>query len=103
VEAGAGAGDARGWWMSYLAQQANEAGQELTDLSITPTQLAAVIAMVADGKLTTKLARQVVGGVLAGEGEPGEVVDARGLAVVSDDSALQAAVDDALAAQPEVA
>jgi aspartyl-tRNA(Asn)/glutamyl-tRNA(Gln) amidotransferase subunit B len=53
--------------------------------------------------LTTKLARQVVDGVLAGEGEPDEVVAARGLAVVSDDSALQAAVDEALAAQPDVA
>ena len=41
--------------------------------------------------------------MLAGEGEPDEVVAARGLAVVSDDSALIAAVDEALAAQPDVA
>ena len=53
--------------------------------------------------LTTKLARQVVDGVLAGEGSPDEVIAARGLAVVSDDSSLQTAVDDALAAQPAVA
>ena len=59
--------------------------------------------MVADGTLNAKLARQVVDGVLAGEGEPDEVVAARGLAVVSDDSALQTAVDAALAAQPAVA
>ncbi|KTR57188.1 hypothetical protein SA11R_06450, partial [Rothia kristinae] len=38
-----------------------------------------------------------------GEGTPAEVVEARGLAVVSDDSALGAAVDEALAAMPEVA
>ena len=55
------------------------------------------------GTLNAKLARQVVDGVLAGEGEPNQVVTARGLAVVSDDSALQRAVDDALAAQPAVA
>ena len=42
-------------------------------------------------------------GVLAGEGEPDEVIQSRGLAVVSDDSALQQAVDQALAAQPGVA
>jgi aspartyl-tRNA(Asn)/glutamyl-tRNA(Gln) amidotransferase subunit B len=41
--------------------------------------------------------------VLAGEGDPDEVVEARGLAVVSDDSALAAAVDEAIAANPEVA
>ena len=45
----------------------------------------------------------MIDGVLAGEGEPDEVVAARGLAVVSDDSALQAAIDEALAAQPAVA
>jgi aspartyl-tRNA(Asn)/glutamyl-tRNA(Gln) amidotransferase subunit B len=89
--------------MSYLAQQANTAGVELSELAITPTQLAAVIAMVSDGSLTTKLARQVVDGVLAGEGEPAAVVAARGLAVVSDDTALQAAIDEALTAQPDVA
>jgi len=103
VEAGAAPGDARSWWMSYLAQQANTAGVELAELKISPEQVAAVIAMVSDGSLTTKLARQVVDGVLAGEGEPAAVVAARGLAVVSDDSALQAAIDEALAAQPDVA
>jgi aspartyl-tRNA(Asn)/glutamyl-tRNA(Gln) amidotransferase subunit B len=41
--------------------------------------------------------------VLAGEGSPDEVVAARGLAVVSDESALTAAIDEAIAANPEVA
>ena len=54
------------------------------------------------GELTTALARQAVDGVLAGEGAPDEVVDARGLAVVSDEGELVAAVDAALAAQPDV-
>ncbi len=103
VAAGAGPGDARSWWMSYLAQQANSAGVELSELAITPAQVAAVISMVSSGSLTAALARKVVDGVLAGEGEPAEVVEKRGLAVVSDDSALQAAIDEALAAQPDVA
>ena len=50
-----------------------------------------------------RLARQVLEGVQAGEGSPDEVIAARGLAVVSDDSSLQKAIDDALAAQPGVA
>jgi len=86
-----------------LGQQANAQGVALGDLAITPAQLAKVIALVHSGALSTKLARQVVDGVLAGEGEPDEVVAARGLAVVSDDSALQAAIDEALAAQPDIA
>ncbi|MDA3628293.1 Asp-tRNA(Asn)/Glu-tRNA(Gln) amidotransferase subunit GatB [Saccharopolyspora sp. WRP15-2] len=103
VEAGAQPGDARSWWVAYLAQQANTRGVELADLEISPKQVARVIALVAEGKLTNKLARQVVDGVLAGEGEPDEVVAARGLEVVSDDSALQTAIDEALAAQPDIA
>ncbi|EHR49540.1 glutamyl-tRNA(Gln) and/or aspartyl-tRNA(Asn) amidotransferase, B subunit [Saccharomonospora marina XMU15] len=103
VDAGADPGEARSWWVQYLTQQANTKGVELAGLPITPAQVARVIELVSSGTLTNKLAREVVQGVLAGEGEPDEVVDKRGLKVVSDDSALIAAVDEALAAQPDVA
>ncbi|MGH3778957.1 MAG: Asp-tRNA(Asn)/Glu-tRNA(Gln) amidotransferase subunit GatB [Pseudonocardiaceae bacterium] len=103
VDAGAPPAEARSWWVSYLSQQANSRGVELAELAITPEQVARVVALVADGALTTTLARQVVDGVLAGEGGPDDVVAARGLAVVSDDAALTAAVEQALAAQPDIA
>jgi aspartyl-tRNA(Asn)/glutamyl-tRNA(Gln) amidotransferase subunit B len=103
VAAGAPASEARGWWLSYLAQRANETGVEPAELPITPAQVARVVALVADGTLTNKLARQVVDGVLAGEGEADDVVATRGLRVVSDDDALGAAVDQAIATQPDVA
>ncbi len=103
VAAGASPGDARSWWTAYLGQQANSRGVTLDELPISPAQVARVIALVGAGKLSAKLARQVIDGVLAGEGEPDDIVTARGLAVVSDDSSLQTAVDDALAAQPEIA
>jgi aspartyl-tRNA(Asn)/glutamyl-tRNA(Gln) amidotransferase subunit B len=103
VVAGAPSGEARSWWVSYLSQQANASGAALDDLPITPAQLARVIELVGAGELNNKLARQAVDGVLAGEGSPDEVVAARGLKIVSDDSALIAAVDAALAQQPDVA
>ncbi|WP_434439829.1 Asp-tRNA(Asn)/Glu-tRNA(Gln) amidotransferase subunit GatB [Lentzea sp. E54] len=103
VEAGAKADEARSWWVSYLAQQANTRGVDLPDLPITPAQVARVIELVNAGALTNKLAREAVNGVLAGEGSPDDVVEKRGLKVVSDDSALEKAVDEALAAQPDVA
>jgi aspartyl-tRNA(Asn)/glutamyl-tRNA(Gln) amidotransferase subunit B len=103
VAAGAPSGEARSWWVSYLAQQANSRGVGLDELPITPGQLARVIELVAGGELNNQLARQVVDGVLAGEGSPDDVVAARGLKIVSDDSALIEAVDAALAAQPDVA
>ncbi len=103
VDAGATHTEARSWWVAYLTKEANARGVELAELGITPAQIARVIALVNAGELTNKLAREVVTGVLDGEGEPEAVVEARGLKVVSDDSALEKAVDEALAAQPDVA
>ncbi|CCK61117.1 Asp-tRNA(Asn)/Glu-tRNA(Gln) amidotransferase subunit GatB [Mycobacterium canetti] len=103
VEHGASSEAARAWWGNFLAQKANEAGIGLDELAITPAQVAAVVALVDEGKLSNSLARQVVEGVLAGEGEPEQVMTARGLALVRDDSLTQAAVDEALAANPDVA
>ncbi|WP_422748482.1 Asp-tRNA(Asn)/Glu-tRNA(Gln) amidotransferase subunit GatB [Mycobacterium sp. WMMD1722] len=102
VDHGAASESARAWWGNFLVQKANEVGRTVSELPITPAQVAAVIRLVDDGKLSNKLARQVVEGVLAGEGEPDEVMKARGLEVVRDDSALQAAVDEALAANPGI-
>ncbi len=65
--------------------------------------MARVQALVDDGTLNDKLARQVFDGLLDGEGTPDEIVEARGLAIVSDDGALAAAVDQAIAANPDVA
>ncbi|ATE56942.1 MULTISPECIES: Asp-tRNA(Asn)/Glu-tRNA(Gln) amidotransferase subunit GatB [Actinosynnema] len=103
VEAGATPAEARSWWVAYLTKEANGRGVELGELAITPVQIARVVALVNAGELTNKLAREVVTGVLEGEGEPEAVIEARGLKVVSDDSALEKAVDEALAAQPDIA
>ncbi|MEV4439152.1 Asp-tRNA(Asn)/Glu-tRNA(Gln) amidotransferase subunit GatB [Streptomyces sp. NPDC049577] len=103
TEAGADSAAARKWWMGELARRANEDGVALAMLPITPAQVARVAALVADGSLNDKLARQVIEGVLAGEGEPDEVVEKRGLKLVSDDSALGAAVDEAIAANAAIA
>ncbi|MHA3022712.1 Asp-tRNA(Asn)/Glu-tRNA(Gln) amidotransferase subunit GatB [Mycobacterium sp. BMJ-28] len=103
VAHGAASEAARAWWGNFLVQKANETGVELDALPITPKQVAAVVRLVDDGKLSNKLARQVVEGVLAGEGDPEQVMTDRGLVMVRDDSLIQAAVDEALAANPDVA
>ncbi|MFB7634108.1 Asp-tRNA(Asn)/Glu-tRNA(Gln) amidotransferase subunit GatB [Streptomyces sp. NPDC056149] len=103
TEAGADAAAARKWWMGELARRANEDGVELGALPITPEQVARVAALVADGSLNDKLARQTIEGVLAGEGDPDTVVEKRGLKVVSDEGALGTAVDEAIAANAAIA
>jgi aspartyl-tRNA(Asn)/glutamyl-tRNA(Gln) amidotransferase subunit B len=103
IAAGASPQAARKWWLSELARRANEQGTDLAALPVTPADVARIQALVDEGAINDKLARQVFDGVLAGEGTPDEVVAARGLAVVSDDSALGDAVDRAIAANPDVA
>jgi aspartyl-tRNA(Asn)/glutamyl-tRNA(Gln) amidotransferase subunit B len=103
VAAGAPANEARNWWLGYLAQQANTREIETSSLPITPGQVARVIALVAEGKLSTGLARQAVDGVLETGDDVDQVIAARGLAVVSDTSALTEAADTAIAANPDVA
>jgi aspartyl-tRNA(Asn)/glutamyl-tRNA(Gln) amidotransferase subunit B len=103
VAAGASPAAAKKWWLGELARRANEAGTGLDELGITPEQVAGVQALIDAGRVNDTLARQVLEGVLAGEGTPEEVVTARGLEVVSDDGALGAAVDAAIAANPDVA
>jgi aspartyl-tRNA(Asn)/glutamyl-tRNA(Gln) amidotransferase subunit B len=103
VVAGASPRDAQKWWMGELARRANDSGVEVSSLAITPADVARVSALVAAGTLNDRLAREVLDAVLAGEGTPDQVVQKRGLAVVSDDSALLAAIDEAITANPDVA
>lgn len=101
IEAGATPAAARKWWTGELTRIANARGEDPAALA-EPAHVAELAALVDEGVLTDRLARQVLEGVVAGEGSPREIVDARGLAVVSDDGALVAAIDQALAAQPDV-
>jgi aspartyl-tRNA(Asn)/glutamyl-tRNA(Gln) amidotransferase subunit B len=103
VAAGAPPAEARKWWLGELARRANEAGMEVSALPITPGQVARVVALIEAGTVNDKLARSVIDGVLAGEGSPDEVVAARGLVVVSDDAALGSAIDEVIAAHPDIA
>lgn len=101
IAAGAAPASARKWWTGEITRIANAQERDAAGL-VAPADVAALQALVDAGTLTDKLARQVLEGVIAGEGSPQEVVDSRGLAVVSDDGALIAAIDDAFAAQPDV-
>ena len=102
VKAGASASGAKKWWLGELSREANNKGVSLEELPITPADVAEVEKLIADGKLNDKLAKQTVAGVLAGEGTPDEVVKKHGFQVVSDDGALEKAVDEALAANPDI-
>jgi aspartyl-tRNA(Asn)/glutamyl-tRNA(Gln) amidotransferase subunit B len=103
IAEGASAEAARKWWLGELSRRANETGIDLAAVGASPKQVAELQKLVDGGKLTDKLARQVLEGVVAGEGDPAQVMQARGIEVVSDSGALTAAVDEAIAANPDIA
>jgi aspartyl-tRNA(Asn)/glutamyl-tRNA(Gln) amidotransferase subunit B len=102
VAAGASPQSARKWWLTEIARRANEVGVDLEEVGVTPQQVAEIQALVENGTINDKLARQVFEGVIAGEGSPAEVVTARKLAIVSDEGALAAAVKEAINANPDI-
>lgn len=103
VAAGASASVARKWWMGEIARIAKVREVELTETGATPQTVVELNQLIVDKKINDKIARQVLEFVIAGEGSPAEIVEKRNLAVVSDDGALNAAIDDALAAMPDIA
>ncbi|NBO35654.1 MAG: Asp-tRNA(Asn)/Glu-tRNA(Gln) amidotransferase GatCAB subunit B, partial [Actinobacteria bacterium] len=98
VDAGVEPAAARKWWTGELSRIANDRGIELEEVPVTPAHLKRLEELIASGSLNDKLARQALG-----EGDIDSIVAARGLAVVSDDGPLLAAIDEALAADPAVA
>jgi aspartyl-tRNA(Asn)/glutamyl-tRNA(Gln) amidotransferase subunit B len=103
IAAGSSPAAARKWWMGELARTAKTTEVELSELPVTPEQIGQLQSLVDSGRINDKIARQVLEGVLAGEGSPEEIVSARGLEIVSDDGPLLEAIDAALAAQPDIA
>ncbi|PWN00959.1 Asp-tRNA(Asn)/Glu-tRNA(Gln) amidotransferase GatCAB subunit B [Nocardioides silvaticus] len=103
VAAGSSPQAARKWWLGELARRANDTDTAIDALGVTAADVAAVQALVDAGTINDKLARSVFEGLYAGEGTPEEIVAARGLEIVSDEGALSAAVDKAIAANPDVA
>ncbi|XKH55733.1 Asp-tRNA(Asn)/Glu-tRNA(Gln) amidotransferase subunit GatB [Citricoccus nitrophenolicus] len=102
IGAGASASAARKWWMGEIARLANLADKDIAELGVTPADVVEVEALIAEKTINDKLAKQVLGFVADGEGAPRAIVEARSLAVVSDDGALNAAVEAAIAESPGV-
>lgn len=102
VGSGASPTTARKWWMGEISRLANARDVEPTALGVRPATIIELAGLIDEGKINDKIARQVLEFHLDGEGSPAEIVSARGLEVVSDDGALTAAVEKAMAENPDV-
>ncbi len=72
-----------------------------TELALTGKDLAELLSLVEEGAVSSSAAKEVLEGVLGGEGHPVAVAAARDLTQISDPGALQSAVDEVLAANPD--
>jgi aspartyl-tRNA(Asn)/glutamyl-tRNA(Gln) amidotransferase subunit B len=88
------------WMNGEVARLANETGLAPRDWKVTPRKLAAILKLVDAGTVGGPGAKQLFEEVFLRGGEPDEVVKAKGLAQVSDEGAIEAAVDGVLAASP---
>ncbi|HEX6299509.1 MAG TPA: Asp-tRNA(Asn)/Glu-tRNA(Gln) amidotransferase subunit GatB [Acidimicrobiia bacterium] len=101
VTAGAPARSAANWLTGEVTAWLRRTESNPEQISLSGEQLAELVAMTDDGTVSSSAAKEVLEGVLAGDGDPRDVAASRDLVQISDMSALEAAVDEALAANPD--
>ena len=89
--------DLANWIVNVLAGKLNAENLEFAQSRVSPGQLRRLAERVADGTLSSRLAREVLDAVWAGEGEPDAIIEKRGLRQVSDAGAIEKLVDEVLA------
>lgn len=89
---------AANWVLGSVAAKLNEAGQEIAASPVSPVQLAGLLKRIADNTISGKMAKEVFEAMWAGEGEADAIIESRGLKQVSDSGAIEAIVDEVLAA-----
>ena len=93
--------DVANWVTGDLSAKLNETDKDAAESAVSPTQLSRLIALIHDGTISRKLAKEVFDAMWAGEGDPDAIIDKRGLRQISDSGALEAIVAEVLAANPK--
>jgi len=90
------------WVMGELSARLNREEMDIAAVPLAPTLLAGMVRRIADGTLSSKLAKEVFEALWSGEGQDADaIIEARGLKQVSDASAIEPIIDDVLAANPK--
>jgi aspartyl-tRNA(Asn)/glutamyl-tRNA(Gln) amidotransferase subunit B len=100
----AAGGDPKGvanWITGDIAAHVNAERLTCAELPLQPAQLAEMVALIDDGVISGKIAKEILPELLTAGGSPRAIVEARGLGMISDPAAITAIVDELLAAHPE--
>lgn len=100
VAAGAEAKLAANWMMGAISARLNEEGKEIAQSTVSPSQLAGLLKRISDNTISSKIAKEVFEAMWAGEGEgdADAIIDKKGLRQVTDSGAIEALIDEVLAA-----
>ncbi|MEP1207961.1 MAG: Asp-tRNA(Asn)/Glu-tRNA(Gln) amidotransferase subunit GatB [Rhizobiaceae bacterium] len=89
------------WVINDLLGALNKAGKSLEESPVSAEQLGSIIDLIKDGTINGKIAKDVFEIVLEKGGDPAEIVEKEGMAQVTDTGAIEAAVDEIIAANPD--
>lgn len=98
VNAGGDAKQAANWVMGALSAKLNADEKEIAESPVSAAQLASLLKRIADNTISNNAAKQVFEGLWAGEGDVDAIIEARGLKQVSDTGAIEAIINEVLAA-----
>jgi aspartyl-tRNA(Asn)/glutamyl-tRNA(Gln) amidotransferase subunit B len=101
VAKGADARAVANWVTGEITAWQRREDADTDEVPLSGAQLAELIGLIDEGKVSTSAAKDVLEGVLAGEGDPGEVARSRDLLQISNASAIEEAVDTVLADNPD--
>jgi aspartyl-tRNA(Asn)/glutamyl-tRNA(Gln) amidotransferase subunit B len=94
---------AANWVINEMFGRLNKEGRSVVDCPVTAGQLGAVLDLIKAGTISGKIAKDVFDIVWSEGGDPKQIVETRGMTQVTDMSAIEAAVDQVIAANPEKA
>ena len=86
------------WVMGSISAKLNEEDKDISGAPVTPQQLAGLLKRIADNTISSKIAKEVFEAMWAGEGEADAIIEQKGLKQVTDTGAIEAMIDEVLAA-----
>ncbi|MCB1513458.1 MAG: Asp-tRNA(Asn)/Glu-tRNA(Gln) amidotransferase subunit GatB, partial [Hyphomicrobiaceae bacterium] len=92
---------AANWVINELLGRLNKEGHDIADSPVSASQIGGIVDLIADGTISGKIAKDLFEIVWSEGGEPAEIVAARGMKQVTDVGAIEKAVDDVIAANPD--
>jgi aspartyl-tRNA(Asn)/glutamyl-tRNA(Gln) amidotransferase subunit B len=92
---------AANWVINDLLGALNRLGKDIEETPVSPAQLGAIIDLIKSETISGKLAKDLFEIVLTEGGDPAEIVESRGMKQVTDTGAIEAAVDEIIAANPD--